>query len=330
MTRRGPHGTPTAFSNDSRRNSRRLGHRCNYIVREGAVNHVYYSQWGALGICTDALEGPEPFTAMIRDCTKEDETRLLDNIFGEGVALVDLDARELHIQGGLVIKYILPVRRAYMQFLTASWPGWSVRWSERGIVDVAAHLGWPVEKVDKQPIVVPTDEAMANEKKEPYTWVSVAHGDVVHDFPFDPRPDEVMIAGAQRVLESCDKKAPAPLPREDRLGGGLLIQRKERMVGWWTCSGRSSSDQITAGWPGWRIEYLDGGLPDQVSRSGRDPSNITMPEDAITHALQRELFGAKQDPVAAMKRLIESAGEKPDPNLESLKYPRPPNAKPQA
>jgi hypothetical protein len=147
-----------------------VGHRANYVLRERGQAAIHYSQWGAVGLPQDLLAGPDAFIAMVRDCRVED--RLMDSIFAEGVALVDLDRRELLVWAGKVLRYMVAPRSAWLELVRASWPGWRVEWSRRGVVGVAAALGWDTSPLDLKRPAVPDVAALDALAEHPSAWVT--------------------------------------------------------------------------------------------------------------------------------------------------------------
>jgi hypothetical protein len=302
-----------------------MGHRCNLVAKRGGGVEVYYSHWGALGLLADLLKGPSSIADWLKDCTRDEQ--LIDNVFSEGIALADFDDQLLLLRGGVMIQHILPLRLAYLEMLRAGWPGWRVEWADRGVLDVAQHVGLPTIGLDLKPLVCPSDAKL----RKPghvgsFSWVTVV-GDVTEDFAFGLQPGELMLVGP-RLLDYCKERVAGQLPVEDNLGGGLLLKPAARSLGWWSGGDlRPAAADVAAAWPGWQIRELPEALRDQVAGSGRDPSAYSLSAERIRTFIADELFPAvEHDPVASMRRLearLREAGDEPTVSPEALKYSRP-------
>jgi hypothetical protein len=66
---------------------------------------------------------------------------MLDDVWCEGAALMDIDNKVLLLFGGEDIKFDPPLRRVYLQLLRSAWSGWGIRWAFEGVVDIADYLG---------------------------------------------------------------------------------------------------------------------------------------------------------------------------------------------
>ena len=284
---------------------------------------MHYSRWGALGLLADALAGPTAFVDRIRLATRDDPL-VLDSTFGEGIALVHTDAKELLIFGGKAIRYIRPVRQAYVRLLANTWSGWRVRWCATGIAEAWKRVGYDSREFST-PAERPSEDRLFAAGAGSFTWVTVV-AETPSDYPFDPEPGELLLVGP-KILEYCAAREPGVLPAEDQLGGGLLIDPINRTVAWWSCGLLlPSRAELDASWAGWDIRPLLDGLLGQVAGSGRDPSRYALTPEATQRHLAEDLFPlAKSDPVPSIRRLEEylrgQGGsdihrEAPDPNLD--------------
>jgi hypothetical protein len=179
-----------------------MKHRCNLVLRRAGVVEIYYSHWGALSLLADLLSGPESIGYWLKQCKREDQ--MLDGIWSEGVALVDLDDALLLLRGGIAVRYILPARLMYLDMLRVVWSGWRVAWADRGVVDVARHLGLPATDLDKKPLCCPSDTQL----RQPgaFTWVTVA-AEAARDVSFGLEPAELLLVGPS-LVEYCGQRPP--------------------------------------------------------------------------------------------------------------------------
>ena len=283
------------------------------LLAEGGRLDVHYSHWGAQSVLGDALRGPDRFISLIQDCTKDDSL-IQDAVFAEAIAFVDRNRHELMIWGGTFIKWIPAIRRDYMQSLKAAWPGWRVDWCQNGIIDAWRRAGFDSPKFRKarEPV---TEERLS---QAGHTWVTILT-DRPADYSFQPEADSLLLVGP-RLVECCADREPGRPPLEDNLGGGILIDAARRAMAWWHCGGDPPEAELAEAWSGWQVSRLEGGLPEQMDRSGRDGREFALSrkriDEGLTHDLSRS---ADFDPIAVMRKL---AGEGGTINPEALKWPR--------
>jgi hypothetical protein len=283
------------------------------LLAEGGRLDVHYSHWGAQSVLSDALRGPDPFIRMIQECTKDDSL-IQDAVFAEGIAFVDRDRHELMIWGGVFIRCVPVIRRAYMQALAPAWRGWQVDWCRNGIIDAWRRAGMDSPKFKKARAPV-TEEALG---QTGYTWVTILT-DRAADYSFRPAADGLLLVGP-RLVDLCAARESGRPPLEDNLGGGILIDAARRTMAWWHCESDPPEADLAEAWSGWQISRLEGGLPEQMDRSGRDGRQFALSQQRIDECLAHDLSrSADFDPIAVMRKL---AGEGGTVNPEALKWPR--------
>ncbi len=123
-----------------------------------------------------------------------------------------------------------------------------------------------------------------------------------------------------RVADRCADREPGRPPLEDSLGGGILIDVARRTMAWWYCAEDPPEAELADVWSGWQVSRLEGGLPEQMDRSGRDGREFALSQQRIEECLGHDLSrSADFDPIAAIRKL---AGEGGTINPEALKWPR--------
>src|SRR5262245_61366966 len=113
-----------------------MGHRANYVVRDGGRVELYYSHWGALQLLRDVFWGEDIAVPMMRECRGAEH--LMDEVWCEGAALVDRDARRLLLFG---VEVPGDDRVAFLELFPLTWPGWSVEYATGGICQIAEAVG---------------------------------------------------------------------------------------------------------------------------------------------------------------------------------------------
>jgi hypothetical protein len=264
-----------------------MAHWCNVVLKKAAAAEVRSSRWAALDLALRLLGGPEDLAKWSAGWSREDG--LLDNVSCEGVALVDFDDRRLLVHAGRSIQFVLPVRLAYLDRLRRAWPQWTVDWADAGVIDAARHLGWDSAPLDLTPLrAAGKAELGAPSPDGAFTWITLADGEA-HDYPFAPEPGPLLLVGPE-LLDVCRGRATHPLPREDRLGGGLLLRPSARRLGWWSTGRLHPTDaQTEAAWREWTVERLPEGLRSQVAESGRDASLHMVTAAEVERCLEQEL-----------------------------------------
>lgn len=124
-----------------------MGHRANLILIGHGRYDLYYTHWRANTLDRDLFWGPEYAGTFIRAQQPCDETGWLDDVWAEGGAVVDFDAKVLLMFGGEDILYDVSLRRTYLDLLAEPWRGWEVRWAHEGIADLAGYVGYPRSNV---------------------------------------------------------------------------------------------------------------------------------------------------------------------------------------
>ena len=124
-----------------------MGQRANLILVENGRCSVFYSHWCAASMTRDFFWGPNWATIFIKTQEPRKDGHLLDEIWAEGGAVLDRDARELLLFGGEIEISQIPVRRLYLSLLRRVWEGWDVQWAQEGVADLADCIGYPREEV---------------------------------------------------------------------------------------------------------------------------------------------------------------------------------------
>ena len=132
-----------------------MGHRANYVIVEDGKQEVYFANWGALTLAYDIFFGPETTAAFMR--THLSVEYLLDDVFCEGVALLDFDNKKLLFCGWWVINDPIVVQ-CYIQILAYGYPEWVIQNAAEGIIDVCRYLGRDIDDVIAEKYVDDEDE----------------------------------------------------------------------------------------------------------------------------------------------------------------------------
>lgn len=124
-----------------------MGHRANLLLVRNRSYDLYYSHWCAYTLPTELFWGPQHAVPFIEGQKRVDASGWLDDLWAEGGAVVDFDQSKLLLYGGEELRDHVPLRRLFLKLMRQAWQGWEIEWAHHGIADLAACVGYPVEKV---------------------------------------------------------------------------------------------------------------------------------------------------------------------------------------
>jgi hypothetical protein len=243
-----------------------MGHRANLVLVEGAGYQLFYSHWCAIRLTTDLFWGPEHAVKFVRMQRPVDrETGWQDDVFAEGGAVVDLNRKHLLFFGGEDVLSDVPLRRAYLELLARTWPGWTVEWACEGIADLAAYVGRPRESVlnsreydaSSGRLQPPRDEhkrhtRLVGSARLPDGTVRLYPllGDITY-----------YLACGEKLVDAVGPTTGLPrLSLQDWTssfpGGGFHLDLARRQLGFWKASEAPGIVQrLTSRWPDWDLRW---------------------------------------------------------------------------
>jgi hypothetical protein len=124
--------------------------KANLVVVQHGKHELFYSHWRANTLPQDLFWSPEFATAFIRKQHKVNESTWLENIWAEGGAIVDWDAKIFLFFGGEEILYDVPLRCIYLELISRVWRGWQIKWAHQGIADLANYLNYPLSNIIRE------------------------------------------------------------------------------------------------------------------------------------------------------------------------------------
>ncbi|MGA2496699.1 MAG: hypothetical protein ABSH20_03100, partial [Tepidisphaeraceae bacterium] len=216
-----------------------MGQRANLILVENGQYRIFYSHWCAASMTRDFFWGPD--WAKIFISVQEPCKDLLDEIWAEGGAVLDRDARTLLLFGGEEEMSQVPVRRLYMALLRCVWKGWDVQWAQEGVADLADRIGYPQEKVrcwDREEL-----KKVVLEPRTLSGWASVVGSarmpdGSIHLYPLMARVLDYLWPGT-RLLDAVVEYPGVPAlnlgeSTDTHPAGGFHLDLIERVVEFWT------------------------------------------------------------------------------------------------
>ena len=174
----------------------------------------------------------------------------MNDVWCEGGAVLDYDAHELLIFGGEDVLFDIYQRAIWLRLMSPLWPGWTIRWAARGILDLVAKVDLPPEALlarkppgFKAPELRPT----TLEKSSCFTLVTIypTHC-TIRARPFFWR-DRTCSPGVKRLNSPPFIDAIPP-------SAGLEIDPQGWSLRYWHAHGRCTlQENMESRWPGWQV-----------------------------------------------------------------------------
>lgn len=229
-----------------------MGHRCNLVIVENGTPVVYYDHWAANTLDTTLFWGPERTLTFIRQ-REPVSGPLLDPVWGEGGAVLDLDRKRLTWFGGEDINCDIIWRRVQSSLMARNWPGWEIRNCPEGVHSIADAAGLPREGKLRNPdpitffyepdIYRTEGQAILTTRRDGETRATRLFGDT--GYQGEATPD---------IIAALVADDPVPLDGALlELGAHLDFDRKE--CSFWSADDRVTADSLGKDWPGWTVTF---------------------------------------------------------------------------
>src|ERR1700743_2655913 len=105
-----------------------MGQCANLIVISNGQADVYYTHHRANTLDQDLFWGPQYALGFIRAQRQVTPNDLLNELWAQGGAVMDLDQKRLIWFGGEDVSCWLPLRRVHVDLMGRLWQGWTVEW----------------------------------------------------------------------------------------------------------------------------------------------------------------------------------------------------------
>lgn len=296
-----------------------MGHRANYVVRRNGRVDVFYSHWGGLRLLGDLFWGPDAAARMIHDCEPADG--LLDDVWCEGAALVDHDARRLLVfgvecGGGRV------ERRLLLDLYRLTWTGWRAEYATGGIGQIAHAVGTDPEPLTASMVDEPVDpgDIAAFDPEDGYESTLVAIRGETGWTHHLPGVDVLSLLAAgpaviDRVREVPPVDPAAGVVRE-HASGGVIVDTAAREVRFFTDQERwHPEDRLGPAWAGWAVRRHDDGLRPHFTASGLTPPP---PDPGAADRVLAFLAADSFDGVELMRRVLGHMAREDPPGVREV------------
>jgi hypothetical protein len=282
-----------------------MGAIAHYVIVTESGFDLRYSHWGADTLLRDMFWGPDH--ALRLATAQEPVDRWRSSIWCEGVACIDTVRRTLLLCARLDP---IPVRRAYLTMLAATWTEWSVRWAYHGVFDVIRYLGLDPDLVrDKDygadPLAPDWDQTEDDSINTVLSARTASGSLIFHALGFGLLPD-LLAAGPDEILAGTHPRArlePTEFPMS-----GLHLDLTRRQAGYWTAD--TLGDPATPPhWPGWTFSCWFDRYEEQLTRTDGMLQLPMPPQADLTARIRRFLApGEPLDPAAMATDLTTRLG----------------------
>lgn len=268
-----------------------MGHRANFVIRENDRISLYYSQWGALTVPEDIFWGPAEAEKFIRKQQAVNPLHWLDDVWGEGGAALNKDAKTITWFGGELIAHE-PYRSTFLKLMKALWTqqGWTVEWAEVGMPAIAAAVGVDPTLATANPIPPhPADmegigSRVIEDELRISCLVTIIDGQEINHYISDTIAT-AMLANGPRVLPYLEKlphlddvfplwEKPEMFTDDtwtfgDELPSSIIVWVQEKRLAFRELyANRAALGFISGWWLDWDVERLEGTVEAHFHRLG--------------------------------------------------------------
>lgn len=220
------------------------------MIKSGESYELFYSHWGANVIDRDLFWGPDAAFDFISGQGRSDSW--MDDVWCEGGALLDLDAKRLLLFGGEDILFDPFLREGYLSLCRLSWSPWTVEWAHRGIRDLAGPVGLAEDEVlaaPKKPRLRPPTFSHPKKLRNcSMLQVDQSFYAVVEDIKF-------YLPLGPEILNALPKRPPKLALEQEYPYGGAVIDTANRRLRYWKLNDRPRfEEEVEQGWQSWDVE----------------------------------------------------------------------------
>ncbi len=251
-----------------------VGQRANYVIVDPSADggyELYYSHWAANRVPLDLFWGPAQALAFIRGQRSVPSKRWLESVWAEGGALIDPERQTLLLFGGDDMDCEPGLRRVYLQLAAPMWPGWSVRWADGELAELADYVGVAEETVLPTPPVPDDPKLVLSDPGQGWydTALTVRWEDGSVDAWGAAEPVcDVLMLGSDLVEQARERRAgPDRIPASPKSSprGGVHVDVAAGSVHAWALSDGATAQRLLADrWGPWQKEWLGDRWEQQV------------------------------------------------------------------
>ena len=231
---------------------------------------------------------------------------------------MDTDAQVLLFFGGEDILYDIPYRRLFLRLMQTVWGDWEIRWAYQGVSDIAAYVGYPVEKV----LVVEENNVIGETLIEPppeKEWVDTIGSILFMDeelalFPLYGDVDGYLTKGLSPFLQ-VDKSVGCSSIHlgewsSNFLTGGFHIDMLHKKVEYWCAKTMSDTyHRIQEKWPDWLVIWHQSEYERHLEVTAGNLTFQLVDEKKLISDISEFLLRAPGTPVDTLQSVIQRLSE---------------------
>jgi hypothetical protein len=285
-----------------------MGQRANLVVIQDGVWRLYYDHWCANRLDVELFWGPELARQFIEQRAPKEQGPtprsagfrgpvhprnrewLLDEVWCEGAAVLDLDERVLLFFGGEDLMRDAPLRRAYLHLMRENWAPWQIRWAHEGVAAIGDYIGVARDDLIKAHDFDPDESfRVLTEFPEDNLTLMTTMKDGVASARRIYGDAEALEQGPEGLIVLDEIEGVSSLVWENEMPtGGVHVDFDSATVSfWWAEDTPAIEERIGAAWPGWNIDWLRDEFERQLALCGLD---VRLPERSLVE-LQTEVLG---------------------------------------
>ncbi|RAJ74985.1 hypothetical protein CLV59_11031 [Chitinophaga dinghuensis] len=258
-----------------------MGHRVNYVIKDGEELHIYYNHWHVNLMTGDMYKGENAFIDFVMSCEKHEE--LMSYNWMEGCVILDIRLRQLYFWYD-EYPHNTSVMECYVLQLSEKWPQWGIQLLKNRMYDGEKILG--VDYISQQSFGelhrFSKEFIVADEMLDKYNRLLVLIKSESGYFVTATRittPRGILYNGTDSI-DLLRQRPAIALPLEQDVRDCIIIDTERKHI-LFSNSDLGAWEQTNDNWPGYTFEMGDYGYIKTLRMSGIDGEHLRMSEEEI-------------------------------------------------
>lgn len=294
-----------------------MGHRANLVIVENDQYELYYDHWCANNIEQNIFWGESRTVEFIRSHDIVNNESWLDNVWGEGGILIDLDNKVLLFFGGeSILGTNVHIHTIFFNLLSLNWPSYDIRWAWRKIADLADYVGYQDET-----IISPIKEISIS--NNPYYDLDIipdsCYGIISyikeHNLLLYPSSHfsvgDILQYGDQ-LIDLLDKITAHTTysMQENELSWGIHLNEATKEIFYWALDDLGTYVRLfDQNWPnfnGWKIHWLGHDYQWHIDLLGENFIDHIDTLENMINSIKNAVCFTQSDPIESMQRTTQA------------------------
>ncbi len=264
-----------------------MGRRASFVIRKNGIDTYLFDHYVAGDIVTPLFYGLDSALDMF-DWGREDTT-ILDEVWAEAAAIIDLDAKVLMFWGSDRLLDNVPLIPYIINFMeTVTWHGWDVRHAKWGMLSMADYLGLPRSSV------CATYQKPSEESRKYHFnwWLTAEDNDYVHtiishrklngnlsNYTIELDLEDTLTLG-EDLLKIIQDREISSLPHQKEVDECLYIDEINKTIHifWgYPLGSNALVYQLDLYWSGWQVKWIDEGYAGHLKLIGYKQDDLLIP-----------------------------------------------------